>query len=209
MGIFRFDREGTIVAFEEKPSAARLEEIGQSIPKGAVAAGYASDKPFVASMGVYVFSRDVLLDLLAASDARDFGREVIPSSLDKYRVHSYLFRGFWADVGTVRSFYDANIMLTKPGSPFKFYDPTRPIFTHARFLPGSRLVDARVHDAVVSEGCYLGQCDIEESVIGWKEFEMEVVRDTKDNCIIICSIENLDPMGVHTGDSIKIGRAHV
>jgi glucose-1-phosphate adenylyltransferase len=166
MGIFRFDRQGHIVAFEEKPNAERLAEIGQSIPRGATVAGAPPDKPFVASMGVYVFSRDVLLELLAASDARDFGREVIPSALDKYRVNSFLFRGYWADVGTVESFYDANIMLTKPGSPFKFYDPHRPIFTHARFLPGSRLVDARMHDAIVSEGCYLGRCTVEQSVIG-------------------------------------------
>jgi glucose-1-phosphate adenylyltransferase len=166
MGIFRFDRQGHIVAFEEKPNQARLAEIGQSIPRGATVAGGTPDKPFVASMGVYVFSRDVLLELLAASDARDFGREVIPSALGKYRVNSFLFRGYWADVGTVDSFYDANIMLTKPGSPFKFYDPHRPIFTHARFLPGSRLVDARVNDAIVSEGCYLGRCTVETSVIG-------------------------------------------
>ena len=166
MGIFRFDRQGHIVAFEEKPNAGRLAEIGQSIPRGATVAGAPPDKPFVASMGVYVFSRDVLLELLAASDARDFGREVIPSALDKYRVNSFLFRGYWADVGTVESFYDANIMLTKPGSPFKFYDPHRPIFTHARFLPGSRLVDARMHDAIVSEGCYLARCTVEQSVIG-------------------------------------------
>lgn len=166
MGIFRFDRQGHIVAFEEKPNAERLAEIGQSIPRGATVAGAPPDKPFVASMGVYVFSRDVLLELLAASDARDFGREVIPSALDKYRVNSFLFRGYWADVGTVQSFYDANIMLTKPGSPFKFYDPHRPIFTHARFLPGSRLVDARMHDTIVSEGCYLGRCTVEQSVIG-------------------------------------------
>jgi glucose-1-phosphate adenylyltransferase len=166
MGIFRFDRAGHIIAFEEKPNAERLAQIGQSIPRGSHNAGNTPDRPFVASMGIYVFSRDVLLDLLGASDARDFGREVIPSALDKYRVNSFLFRGFWADVGTVESFYDANIMLTKPRSPFKFYDPRRPIYTHARFLPGSRLVDARVRDAIVSEGCYLGRCTVEESVIG-------------------------------------------
>lgn len=167
MGIFRFDREGQISAFEEKPNASRLAEIGQSVPKGSMAAGgYSHDKPFLASMGVYVFSREVLMELLAASDATDFGREVIPLALDKYRVNAFMFRGFWADVGTVQSFYDANIMLTKPGSPFRFYDPHRPIFTHARFLPGSRLVDARVHNAIVSEGCYLGPCTVEESIIG-------------------------------------------
>jgi glucose-1-phosphate adenylyltransferase len=166
MGIFRFDREGQIVAFEEKPKPDRLAEIGRSVPVGSTVSGHAADKPFVASMGVYVFSRDVLMDLLQTSDATDFGREVIPSALGTHRVNAFMFRGFWADVGTVRSFYEANIMLTQPTAPFRFYDPHRPIFTHARFLPGSRLADARVRNAIVSEGCDLGPCSIEESVIG-------------------------------------------
>ena len=84
MGIFRFDRDGRISAFEEKPNALRLAEIGQSVPRGSMTAGaHSPDKPFLASMGVCVFSREVLMELLAASDATDFGREVIPSALDK------------------------------------------------------------------------------------------------------------------------------
>ena len=81
-------------------------------------------------------------------------------------MNAYLFRGYWADVGTVDSFYDANIMLTQPGAPFNFYDPHRPIYTHPRFLPGSRLSDCTVRDAIVAEGCYLDRCRIEESVVG-------------------------------------------
>jgi glucose-1-phosphate adenylyltransferase len=166
MGIFQFDRDGQITVFEEKPARARLEAMGQSIPAGARFAGYSAEKPFVASMGVYVFSRDVLVEMLARDDSRDFGREIIPSALGQFRVQSHLFRGYWADVGTVASFYDANIMLTKPGSPFKFYDPRRPIYTHPRFLPGARLSDVSVEDVILAEGCYLDRCRIEESVIG-------------------------------------------
>jgi glucose-1-phosphate adenylyltransferase len=173
MGIFRFDRDGQIIAFEEKPDQTRLAEIGQSIPRGALFAGNAVDKPFVASMGVYVFSRDVLLDLLVGGSAKDFGREVIPSALEKYRVQSFLFRNYWADVGTISSFYDANMMLTKVGAPFKFYDPHRPIFTHPRFLPGSRLLDCTVRNAIVADGCSLGCCHIEESVVGIRTFIQE------------------------------------
>src|SRR5205814_2292079 len=84
------------------------------------------------SMGVYVFSRKVLLDMLARDDSKDFGREIIPAALGQFRVQSHLFDGYWADVGTVDSFYEANIMLTRPGAPFKFYDPRRPIYTHRR-----------------------------------------------------------------------------
>src|SRR5438874_1093577 len=170
MGIFRFDREGQIIAFEEKPNEARLAEIGQSIPRGAMFATHTADKPYVASMGVYVFSRDVLLDMLAAGSAKDFGREIIPAALQKYRVQSFLFRNYWADVGTIKSFYDANIMLTKAGAPFKFYDPHRPIFTHPRFLPGSRLTDCAVRNAIIADGCSLSRCEIEDSVIGIRTF---------------------------------------
>jgi len=170
MGIFGFDRDGQIIAFEEKPNEARLAEIGQSIPRSAMFATHTADKPYVASMGVYVFSRDVLLDMLAAGSAKDFGREIIPSALDKYRVQSFLFRNYWADVGTIMNFYDANIMLTKAGAPFKFYDPNRPIFTHPRFLPGSRLIDCSVRNAIIADGCSLSRCQIDESVVGIRTF---------------------------------------
>jgi glucose-1-phosphate adenylyltransferase len=166
MGLFRFDRSGQIVAFEEKPTRERLQEIGRSIPDGASFAPYVADKPFVASMGVYVFSRAVLLDLLARDDARDFGREIIPAALGQYRVQSYLFDGYWADVGTIDSFYRANIMLTRPGSPFRFYDPRQPIYTHPRFLPGSWLSDCSIRDVVIAEGCHLDRCAVEDSVVG-------------------------------------------
>jgi glucose-1-phosphate adenylyltransferase len=166
MGIFRFDHGGQIVAFEEKPKRERLQEIGQSIPSGSTFGGQTPDKPYVASMGVYVFSRDVLLEAIEQDGATDFGRQIIPNALGKYRVHAFLFRGYWADVGTVASFYDANIMLTRPGAPFKFYDPRRPIFTHARFLPGARFAECTVHDVIVAEGCYLDRARIEQSVVG-------------------------------------------
>ena len=92
-------------------------------------------------------SRATCCSTCSSSDgAKDFGREIIPAALGRYRVNAHLFRGYWADVGTVESFYDANIMLTQPGAPFKFYDPHRPIYTHPRFLPGSRLSDCSVRD---------------------------------------------------------------
>src|SRR5678815_3547263 len=100
MGIFRFDRTGQIVAFEEKPHRGRLDEIGQSIPAGAMFTGHTADRPFVASMGVYIFSRDVLLEAIEQEDAADFGRQIIPAALGRYRVNAHLFRGYWADVGT-------------------------------------------------------------------------------------------------------------
>jgi glucose-1-phosphate adenylyltransferase len=166
MGIFRFDRDGRIVAFEEKPEASRLGQIGRSIPEGATFASHSDAQPFMASMGVYVFSRRVLLELLEREPGVDFGRELIPASLGKYSVKPFLYRGFWADVGTVESFYEANVMLTRPAAPFRFWDPERPIFTHQRHLSGTRVTDGRVRDAIVAEGCFLDRCEVSDSVVG-------------------------------------------
>jgi glucose-1-phosphate adenylyltransferase len=166
MGIFRFDGDGQIEGFEEKPSAARLAEMGSSQPGGASFVQQDPDKPFVASMGIYVFSRDVLFEVLHRYGYVDFGKEVIPASLARHRVRPYLFRGYWADVGTISSFYDANISLTRRGAPFNFFDPSRPIYTRPRFLPASRFHGCSVEASLVAEGCYLDGCAVQESVVG-------------------------------------------
>jgi glucose-1-phosphate adenylyltransferase len=166
MGIFRFDKSGSIVAFEEKPKPDRLKEIGRSIPPGASFARHTDEQPFMASMGIYVFSRDILLDMLEREPGLDFGRELIPHALTKYTVKPYLYRGYWADVGTIESFYEANVMLGRSLAPFRFWDPRCPIYTHQRHLPGSRLTDCHVRDSIVTDGCYLDRCEIDESVVG-------------------------------------------
>jgi len=165
MGIFMFDVDGQITGFEEKPNAARLAEIGTSTPRGAMAGGTSAEKPFVASMGIYVFSRDVLLETLTQPGI-DFGKEIIPKALSKYRVQPYVYRGYWADVGTIDAFYDANIELTRRGPAFNFFHPRWPIYTHPRFLPGTRTYDCRVDQSIIAEGCYLDGCSVTESVIG-------------------------------------------
>jgi glucose-1-phosphate adenylyltransferase len=166
MGIFLFARDGQIVAFEEKPKPARLQEIGRSIPDGSNFATHRDEAPFMASMGVYVFTKRVLLEMLEREPGVDFGRELIPAALSKYSVKPFLFSGYWADVGTVESFYDANVMLTRPAAPFRFWDPQCPIFTHLRQLPGILAVDCHVRDSIIAEGCYLDRCDISSSVVG-------------------------------------------
>jgi glucose-1-phosphate adenylyltransferase len=165
MGIFRFDGLGHINGFEEKPDAARLAEMKSSAPRGAAIGGLSADKPFVASMGIYVFSREVLLETLQRPGI-DFGKEIIPAALGALNVHAYLYRGYWADVGTVQAFYDANIQLTQRGAPFNFFHPHRPIYTHQRFLPATRAFDSRADRSIVSEGCYLDTCEITDSVVG-------------------------------------------
>jgi len=166
MGIFLFDRDGHIVGFEEKPNAQRLAQIGRSIPTGSSFGGYQTEKPFIASMGIYVFSREVLLEVLKESHATDFGREVIPAALATHSVNAFLYSGFWADVGTIESFYEANMTLTRDHPPFRFYDPRKPIFTRPRFLAPSRFIDAHVEHALVAEGCYINRCRVETSIVG-------------------------------------------
>jgi glucose-1-phosphate adenylyltransferase len=165
MGIFRFDERGQIGGFEEKPNAARLAEMGSSIPHGTTAGGVTPDKPFVASMGIYVFSREVLLEILEQPGV-DFGKEIIPMALGNHVVNPYIFRGYWADLGTIDAFYQANIQLTLRGAPFNFFHPQRPIYTHPRFLPGTRAYDCRIEAAIIAEGCYLDRCEISDSVVG-------------------------------------------
>jgi glucose-1-phosphate adenylyltransferase len=176
MGIFRFDETGQVAGFEEKPKPDRLAEMGSSGPMGSPAGLVSPDKPFMASMGIYVFSRDVLFDVLSSSRAVDFGREVIPQALSTHRVHPFLHQGYWADVGTVQSFYDVNLMLTQRGAPFNFFHPRRPIYTHARFLPAARVHDSRIDQALIGDGAYLDTCQVESSVVG---IRMSVHRGSK------------------------------
>jgi glucose-1-phosphate adenylyltransferase len=165
MGILKFNDLGQISGFEEKPSADRLTTIGGSLPRGSIAASTTPEKPFVASMGIYVFNREVLLEILGQPGI-DFGKEIIPSAISTHLVSPYIFRGYWADVGTIESFYDANIQLTRRGAPFNFFHPRWPIYTHPRFLPATRAFDSRLESSIVAEGCYLDRCEIVSSVVG-------------------------------------------
>ncbi len=117
-------------------------------------------------MGIYVFSREVLYDVLERSRAVDFGRELIPSSIGTHRVHAYVYRGYWADVGTVATFYEANMLLTQRAPPFDFFHPRRPIYTRSRFLPAARLHSCQLDEALVAEGAYLDNCTVTSSVVG-------------------------------------------
>jgi glucose-1-phosphate adenylyltransferase len=166
MGIFRFTPDGQISAFEEKPKPPRLQEIGRSIPEGATFAQHSDEQPFMASMGIYVFSRQALLDILDRESGHDFGREVIPHALGKYRVKPFLYRGYWADVGTIESFYEANVMLGRAAAPFRFWDLHRPIYSHLRHLPASRMTDCHIRDSIIADGSYMDRCHIDNSVVG-------------------------------------------
>jgi len=202
MGIFQFDAAGQIERFEEKPNAARLVEIGNSVPRGATVGGTTPEKPFVASMGIYVFSRSALFETLEEHGI-DFGREIIPKALDTHQVNPYIFRGYWADVGTIDAFYDANIQLTQRGAPFNFFDPKRPIYTHPRFLPGTRTYNARIDASIVAEGCYLEDCEIRDSVVGIRTHVSPGARITRS---VLLGADFYEEEGDATGTPLGVGR---
>lgn len=208
MGIFRFDRDGQIVGFEEKPNRARLSAIGSSVHPAGPFYSQTHDpkKPFIASMGIYVFSREVLLELLHNTTVTDFGREIIPAALTSHRVRAYLHDGYWADVGTVESFYDANILLTEPHAPFKFYDPRRPIFTHERFLPPSHLRSCTVRESIVADGCFLEECSIEHSVISIRTHVRKGTRITRSVLLGADSYPSTDSEMLGIGRDVILDR---
>ncbi|MCJ7733544.1 MAG: sugar phosphate nucleotidyltransferase [Anaerolineales bacterium] len=124
------------------------------------------DLPLLGSMGIYLFKTSVLDELLHELDVDDFGKEVIPYAIHTHKVVGYDFEGYWEDIGTIRSFYHANLDLTHPSPPFNFYDANNPIYTHARFLPGSIIVGGKLKDVSLSDGCTIGKAEISHSVIG-------------------------------------------
>jgi glucose-1-phosphate adenylyltransferase len=202
MGIFRFDREGQIEAFEEKPHPERLAQIGNSIPRGSIIGGTTPEKPFVASMGIYVFSRDALFETLEQPGI-DFGKEVIPQSLLTHQVHPYIFRGYWADVGTIEAFYDANIDLTRRGAAFNFFHPRWPIYTHPRFLPGTRAYSCQIDSSIVTEGCYLDRCEIRDSVVGIRTQVNSGARITRS---VLLGADSYEEEGNSSEIALGVGR---
>ena len=197
MGIFRFDRKGQIEGFEEKPSAARLEEMGGSLPAGASTDFTTpANKPFVASMGIYVFTRKALVEALAEANVVDFGHEIIPKALGRRKVRAYAFNGYWADVGTLRSFFDANICLTQPGAEFSFYHPTRPVFSRPRFLPPSWVDGGSLCRTVVSDGASVCHAEVEDSIVGLR---MQVASGAKVKRAVLLGADEYDDRQTHDG----------
>ncbi len=168
-GIMRVDDSGRVRGFLEKPQTDKeIDELVRTDPAWIDSRGIKSNgRDCLGNMGIYVFNRDVLIDLLTKSDYEDFGKEVFPMSIRTHNVQAHLFDGYWEDIGTVRSFYDANIDLTRPNAPFTLENQNAPIFTHARFLPPTRLDGVKVTSSLISDGCVIGEgAVIENSVIG-------------------------------------------
>lgn len=157
-GLLKRNAEGRISDFVEKPKDPEIQErfVCRDDPQ----------RPFLGSMGIYLFKTELLVHLLTNTVADDFGGEVIPGAIGSWRVYGFDFDGFWEDIGTIRSFYETNLMLTRPDSPFNFHDPQRPIYTRPRYLPGSIIEASSLHNVFLADGCRIQRAEIRDSIIG-------------------------------------------
>ena len=166
-GILKTDQDGRITDFVEKPqgvSDIQAMEVNESalLECGILSRG----RSHVASMGIYVFSRDALTDCLADKNLMDFGKDVIPASIKSKKVYAYFFDGYWRDVGTIKSFYETNLDLTHILPEFDFYNESAPVYTHPRFLPGSKINSCVVQASILCDGSIITDCEIQNSAIG-------------------------------------------
>jgi glucose-1-phosphate adenylyltransferase len=167
-GLMKIDGEGRIIDFAEKPKGESLKQMQVDTTVLGLDSDKAQQSPYIASMGIYVFKRDLLIDLLEKnSDQTDFGNEIIPGAAKNHNLQAYLFKGYWEDIGTIESFYEANLALTKQPRPdFSFYDEKAPIYTRSRYLPPTKFENCQVSESMIGEGCIIKNCHINHSVIG-------------------------------------------
>ncbi len=157
-GILKVNRQGRIVHFDEKPPRERLDGLVSDVP--------GVGPTFLASMGIYLFGRDLLVRSVTDPRLVDFGRHVIPKLVPEARVHAYVYRGYWEDVGTIQSYYEANLALCQPVPPFDFYDVNRPVYSNPRFLPATKVESCTIENALLAEGSVVVNCEIRRSLIG-------------------------------------------
>src|SRR5438445_3272731 len=165
-GIMQSGVDRRITRFVEKPTdEAVLQEMKMSRQLLSAIGSNEDEELFQASMGIYVFNRDVLIQSLQ-NDLVDFGKHIIPRSIKDRHVSAFIFEGYWEDIGTIRAFYEANLDLTDVVPEYSFFERESPIYTHPRFLPGSKINGATLRQAIISEGCIISDAHIERSVIG-------------------------------------------
>jgi glucose-1-phosphate adenylyltransferase len=161
-GIMKTDKENMITSFIEKPNAEEILNWKSEVSDYMKSEG----RFYLASMGIYVFDRDLLIELMNDPGTNDFGKEIIPQSISKHKVLSYQFEGYWTDIGNIRSYYEANLGFTDPIPSFNLFDNRKRVYTHARILPTSKISGTMIVDSVIADGAIIHAAKIERSVIG-------------------------------------------
>ena len=203
-GILKTDDDNIIREFYEKPASDELPGKESQVSEDMQEAG----RIYLASMGIYIFNRKALEDLLLnAPDDHDFGKQIIPAAIDKYRVVSFPFTGFWSDIGTVKSFYEANLMLARPVPPFSLYNKVFPLFTNARMLPPAKIQNSTISDALISEGSLIVNSEVLRSVIGLRSY-IRAGSSIRDSIIMGCDdftwLDRDHPDSPGIGENVRI-----
>lgn len=158
LGILKLKSDNQISKFVEKPQEDEVldEMVSRDDP----------EKPYMASMGIYIFRYDAMVEMLNENPGNDFGKHIIPDAIKKRRVVGYIFDDFWEDIGTIRRFYEVNLKMASSEPPFDFYSPDRPIYTHPRFLPGSEVHGSQLNNVLMGDGCRIYDSEVSNSVVG-------------------------------------------
>jgi len=167
-GLMKIDGYGRVIDFKEKPTGDTLAGMKVDTRAAGFDEGSAARTPFLASMGIYIFKKSALVELLRQHPQQtDFGKHIIPTAIGEYSVQSYVFRGYWEDIGTIETFFHSNLALVKhPHPAFSFYDEEFPIFTRPRFLPPSKILDSRIENSMICDGCIVRSSSVINSVVG-------------------------------------------
>lgn len=187
-GLLKREADGRIIDFVEKPGETEVQErfVSRDDPQ----------RPFLGSMGIYMFKTGILVDLLESTTDDDFGGEVIPAAISTHTIYGFDFDDYWEDIGTIRSFYDTNLVLAQPDSPFYFYAPDRPIYTRPRFLPGSIIAGATLHNVFLADGCRIHRAEIRDSIIGLRSQIADGVQISRSILMGADYYESTRPDGV-------------
>ncbi len=167
-GLMKINETGRVIDFKEKPKSDALHTMQVDTQSLGLNASEAKAQPYIASMGIYLFKREVLFELLNREpQLDDFGKDIIPTAIQEKHVQAYLFKGYWEDIGTITAFYHANLKLVKQPTPdFSFYDMDFPIYTRPRFLPPSKVLNSQISETMISDGCIIKSCRVHNSIIG-------------------------------------------
>jgi glucose-1-phosphate adenylyltransferase len=193
-GILKRGPDGRITDFTEKPKDPQLLARFTSRDDPV--------KPFLGSMGVYLFKTRVLVNLLESSADDDFGGEVIPKAIQTHKVYGFDFDGYWEDIGTIRSFFETNLSLTRPDPPFSLHDPDHPIYTRPRFLPGSIIAGGTLVNVMLGEGCRIDRAEIRDSIIGIRSRVSDGVQMSQT---IMMGSDFYDPPDMPPASGIPLG----
>ena len=190
-GILKADEKNVITSFIEKPDASLLPDWTSEVSDEMKNEG----RNYLASMGIYIFNRDLLVELMKNPDTNDFGKEIIPQSIGDHKVVSYQFTGYWTDIGNIDSFFDANLGLTDNIPKFDLYDKDQRVYTRARMLPTSKISGTSLVKTIIAEGCIIQAGKIERSVIGIRSRigkESTVINTYMMGCDFYESLEEIE-----------------